>query len=100
MKRAATLSPSAPSKRTKKSQIIPTARQDDAIRAPLSKILLTKNDQFVDVDRKFLLNSSRPWKILSDELPGADVFYLPNFLDRATANNLLVELDKLETCAW
>ena len=56
----------------------------------------TKQFDSVNVDR--LRESSLLWEIWSDDLPGAEVFYLPSFLDEAAANEMYAELQTLDTC--
>lgn len=92
MKRSATSPEPTPSKRAKKSTLRSVKTNDVE---PEST-----RHRFLDVSPEYLTNSSREWKIFSDdELPGAQVFYLAEFLDEATANELLGELEQLETCA-
>jgi len=55
----------------------------------------TKQFDGVNVDR--LRESSLPWEIWSDDLPGAEVFYLPSFLDETAANEMYAELQTLDT---
>lgn len=92
MKRSAASSDPSPSKRAKKSTSRSVKTNDVELKS--------RRNSFLDVSPEHITKSSREWKIFSDdELPGAEVFYLADFLDEATANELLGELEQLETCA-
>src|SRR5258708_7336035 len=55
--------------------------------------------EFEQVSEDYLLRTGRNWKIFTnEEMPGAHVFYLPGFIDEATANMWKEELDNLEAC--
>jgi hypothetical protein len=55
---------------------------------------------FRQVSRDFLLKSRAEWKIFNEELPGADVYYLPNLIDEETSARWKLELEQLETCSY
>jgi len=57
----------------------------------------TKTKQFDSVNVDRLRESPLPWEIWSDGLPGAEVFYLPNFLDETAANEMYAELPTMDT---
>ncbi|KAF8312508.1 hypothetical protein DL93DRAFT_2206397 [Clavulina sp. PMI_390] len=67
-------------------------------KAKTSRIEAVPANLFLDADKDFLAKSDLPWRIFSDEdLPGAEVYYLPNFLEKDYANELLAEFEKLDT---
>jgi hypothetical protein len=99
MKRPGSPADETISKRTRVSQS--TSSHEPALSAPTSDSSShAKAKHFDSVNVNRLRESSRPWEILSDNLPGAEVFYLPNFLSEATANKMYAELEDLDTCKW
>lgn len=97
MKRRGSPADVTKSKRTRVSQSTSSGKR--AVSTPKSDSSShaeTKHFDSVDADR--LRESSLPWEILSDNLPGAEVFYLPNFLSEETADKIYAEVKELDTC--
>lgn len=79
------------------------AADTDTLPSPSKKKAKTSTEpaarsQFRDVDREHVVSSGRAWRTFDDELPGGNVLYLPDFLNSETANELLKELEGLDTC--
>ena len=81
-------------KRTRVSQSVPS---DHSVpNSGPSSHATTKHFESANVD--LLRKSPWPWEIWSDDIPGAEVFYLPNFLDETTVNGMYRELEGLDSC--
>ena len=53
------------------------------------------------VSKEFLSKSRMDWKIFGgEELPGAEVYYLPNMIDKDTSARWKLELEQLQTCSY
>jgi hypothetical protein len=97
MKRLGSPAAATTSKRTRVSRT--TTSNEAVVSAPKgasSRRTQAKQFDSVNVDR--LRESSLPWEIWSDDLPGAEAFYLPGFLDETAANEMYAELQTLDTC--
>ncbi|KAF8340572.1 uncharacterized protein EI90DRAFT_2966451 [Cantharellus anzutake] len=90
------------------TQIQPTKRKRKPVPVNLAALAPTGDksthsitqgsNKFEQVSRDFLIGSGKNWRLFTEEeLPGAEVFYLPDFIDVATAMTWRAELDKLDT---
>lgn len=87
----AEVSPERPSKRSK-------ANPEPV--SPTSSSPISGSTHFADVSREFLEKSDMECTLFTEEeLPGADIIYIPEFVDEETANNWYAEVEKLDTCA-